>query len=126
VFVPANSELVSTNNLSIEPTVALTDTHTIFVSRIGIDYNQSERYQFFYDTPALIEQLGPYRRYKLVLQKQPGMLGEFVNVQVTLPKGARAVNTSPAAAASYHLENPVLEFRVELLKDEEIEIIFTR
>jgi hypothetical protein len=126
VFVPANSQLVGSNNLSIEPTVAPTVTHTILVSRIGIDYNQSERYQFSYDTPTLIEPLGPYRRYKLVLQKQPGMLGEFVNVQVTLPKGAHAVNTSPAAAASYQLENSILEFRVELVKDEEIEIIFSQ
>lgn len=126
VFVPANSQLVDTNNLDTEPTVAPTDTHTIFVSRIGIDYNQSARYQFFYDSPDLIEQLGPYRRYKLVLQKQPGMLGEFVNVQVTLPKGAHAISISPEAAASYNLENPILEFRVELVKDEAIEIIFTQ
>ncbi len=126
VFVPANSQLVDTNNLDTEPTVAPTDTHTIFVSRIGIDYNQSARYQFFYNSPDLIEQLGPYRRYKLVLQKQPGMLGEFVNVQVTLPKGAHAISISPEAAASYNLENPILEFRVELVKDEAIEIIFTQ
>jgi hypothetical protein len=126
VFVPANSQLGDTNNLSIEPVVAPTDTHTIFVSQIGIDYNQSERYQFSYTTPDLILQLGPYRRYRLVLQKQPGMMGEYVSVQVTLPKGARAISTSPEPAASYSLENPVLEFRVELVKDEEIEIIFTR
>ena len=126
VFVPANSQLESTNNLSIEPTVALTNTHTIFVSQIGIDYNQSERYQFSYTTPDLIQQLGPYRRYKLVVQKQPGMMGEYVSVQVTLPKGAHAISTSPEPAASYNLENPVLEFRVELVKDEEIEIIFTQ
>jgi hypothetical protein len=124
VFVPANSVLTSSNNLPIEPTAAPLDTHTIFVSQIGLDYNQSERYQFTYTTPALIEDLGSYRRYKLVLQKQPGMLGEFVNVQVTLPKGASTVSTTPAAAASYSLENPILEFRVELVTDETIEIIF--
>jgi hypothetical protein len=126
VFVPANSQLVDTNNLNVQPTVASTDTHTIFVSRIGVEYNQSERYQFIYDTPDLIEQIGPYRRYKLVLQKQPGMLGEFVNVQITLPKGAHAISTSPAPAASYNLENAILEFRIELVKDESIQVIFTQ
>jgi hypothetical protein len=126
VFTPADSSLTGTNNLQFQPTVAPTDTHTIFVSRIGIAYNQSERFQYSYTTPALIEQIGSYQRYKLVLQKQPGMLGEFVNVQVTLPEGAQVVSTSPAAAASYKLENRILEFRIELVKDEEIEIIFTR
>lgn len=126
VFVPANSTLTGTNNLQFEPTVAPTVSHTIFISRIGIDYNHSERYQYLYKTPPLVEDLGSYRRYRLVLEKQPGMMGELVNVQVTLPQGAQTISTSPAAAASYVLEQPILEFRIELITDEEIEIIFTQ
>jgi hypothetical protein len=126
VFVPAASTLTGTNNLQFEPTVAPTNTHTVFISRIGIDYNSSERFQYRYRTPPLVEDLGSYQRYRLVLEKQPGMLGEFVNVQVTLPKGAQTISTSPAAAASYVLEQPILEFRIELITDEEIEIIFTQ
>jgi hypothetical protein len=126
VFVPASSTLTGTNNLQFEPTVAPDNTHTIFVSRVGLDYNSSERYQYSYTTPVLIEQIGSYQRYKLVLQKQPGTIGELVNVQITLPQGTRAISTSPAPAASYSLEKPILEFRVDLVTDKEIEILFTK
>jgi len=124
VFVPANSTLTGTNNLRYEPTVVADSAHTDFVSRIGIEYNQGERFQYSYVTPVLVENLGSYRRYKLTLQKQPGMIGEPVNVQITLPPGAKAVDTTPAAAASYSLAQPILEFRVELITDQEIEVIY--
>jgi hypothetical protein len=126
VFVPANSVLTDTNNLRFEPTVVASDTHTDFVARIGVEYNQSERVQFAYTTPVLVERFDPYRRYKLVLQKQPGTLDELANVQITLPSSASVIHTSPQAAASYSLEQPILEFRVDLTTDQEIEVIYTQ
>jgi len=126
VFVPANSVLTGTNNLRFEPTVVTSGTHTDLVARVGVEYNQSERFQFSYTTPALVERLGPYRRYKLVLQKQPGTLSELANVQITLPASARTIHTSPKPAASYSLEQPILEFRLDLTTDREIEIIYTQ
>jgi hypothetical protein len=126
VFVPSNSLLTSTNNLRFEPTVVASGTHTDFVARVGVEYNQSERFQFSYTTPVLVERFGPYRRYTLVLQKQPGTLNETANVQITLPANARTVHTSPEADASYSLEQPILEFRVDLTIDQEIEVIYTQ
>lgn len=126
VFVPANSTLTGTTNLRGEPVVVAWPEHMSFVTYARIDYNHSERYQFSYTTPVLVEQVGPYQRYRLVLQKQPGMLSEWANVQVALPPGASAVFTSPQPAASYSLEQPILEFRVELLTDKEIEIVYTQ
>lgn len=124
VFVPANSTLIETNNLDRDPTVVASDTHTAFVSLSRLEYNHSERYQFSYTTPVLVEQVGPYQRYRLLIQKQPGTLSEMVNVQVTLPAEAEVVSTSPEAAASYELEQPVLEFRIELLTDKWIEVLY--
>jgi hypothetical protein len=124
VFVPVNSVLTSTDDLLYEPTVAVTDHHTIFVTRVNVDYNESERIQFAFETPPLIEQFGRYRRYTLTIQKQPGMLAEFVNVQVTLPAGARLVSTSPDVAANYSLEQPILEYRIQLLTDQTVEIVY--
>ena len=124
VMVPAGATLTGTNEIMVEPTVVLTDEHTIFVSNLTLDYNESRRFQYSYTAPALVENAGAYWRYKLVIQKQPGMLGEFVNVQVTLPEGAEVISVTPAAAASYSLEKPIVEFRIELISDEEIEIIF--
>jgi hypothetical protein len=124
VIVPAGSTLTGTDNVIYEPTVVPTDEHTIFVSNMSLDYNESARLQYSYTTPALVEDDGAYWRYKLVIQKQPGTLGDSANVQVTLPAGAQVISVTPAAAASYSLEKPIVEFRVELITDEEIEIIF--
>lgn len=126
VFVPANSSLIGTNNLSFDPETVTSNAHTAFVALVQVDYNQTQRFQFSYTAPVLVERFGPYRRYKLLLQKQPGMKGELVNVQVTLPENATAISVLPAAAASYQLERPILEFRVELITDEWIEIIYSQ
>ncbi len=42
-----------------------------------------------------------------------------------LPAGASTVNVSPEPVASYDLQQPILEFRVELSHDMWIEIIYT-
>ena len=77
-----------------------------------------------YTTPPRVDTFGPYRRYRLVVQKQPGMDSETANVQVTLPVGATLVNTSPAPAASYSLGQPVLAYVLQLATDQTIEIIY--
>lgn len=125
VFAPAGSLLTETNNLRRDPTTVATDTHTAFVAMTEVAYNSGERFQFVYNTPVLVETFGPYRRYRLLLQKQPGMLGEVVSVQVRLPPGAQSVSTSPEVVANYRLEQEILEFRVELVTDQWIEVIYT-
>lgn len=126
VFVPAQSTLDETSNLPQEPVVVPSETHTAFVARASVDYNHSERYQFLYHTPPLVIQEGPYYRYKLLVQKQPGTLAEPLNVQITLPADARTVYSDPPPAASYSLDQPVLEFRLTLESDQTIEVVFTR
>lgn len=126
VFVPAQSVLAETNNLDPEPTVIPSEAHTLFAALVRIEYNQSERYQFSYTTPVLVETMGPYRRYRLLLQKQPGTIGEMVNVQVTLPSGAEPISISPAPAANYQLDQSIIEFRVELLTDQWIEVVYSQ
>ncbi|MFW5771679.1 MAG: DUF4012 domain-containing protein [Phototrophicaceae bacterium] len=124
VFVPAQSSIVATGNLDERVQTVAQDEHTILVSRVGVRYDDSARFRFEYETPPLIEQIGPYQRYRLLLQRQPGMSPEPVTVQVTLPPGARVVNTSPAPATSYSLEQLVLDFRLTLETDQWIEVTF--
>jgi hypothetical protein len=124
VFAPANSTLSSSENQGLAPEIVQTATHTEFVTRTYIEYNSSERLQFSYTTPVLVESFGPYRRYELVIQKQPGTLNEMVSVQIKLPPGATVIHTTPDVADSYTLEQPILEFRLDLLSDERIEIIY--
>ena len=124
VFAPLNSQLTTTDNLVREPEVTQTDNHSLFVTRVNVEYDTSERYQFVYNTPALVEQIGPYQRYRLLIQKQPGTQNEAVNVQVTLPEGATAIGITPEAAASYDLERPIIEFRLMLDSDQWVEVIY--
>jgi hypothetical protein len=124
VFVPANSALIRTTNLSIEPTSAPTLDHTIFISRIGIKYNESQRYQFSYETPPLVERLGSYYRYRLILQKQPGTLAEVANVTIALHANAQTVSINPQPVQRYQLDQEILEFRLSLKTDQTIEIIY--
>jgi len=124
VFVPYQSQIEDTDNLIQEPRVVDLPAHTLFVSRLRVDYDTSERFQFRYQTPAIVESIGPYQRYRLLVQKQPGTIADSVNVQVTLPPSARAIGIMPEPATSYDLERPILEFRLTLDKDQWVEIIY--
>jgi hypothetical protein len=124
VFVPVGSQLTETNDLQQAVDISVTDTHTSFVSLFKIAYDSSDSFQYIYSTPPVVEEVGPYRRYKLLIQKQPGTLSEMVNVQVILPPDASIVDVTPEPAASYRLQQPILEFQVELKQDQWIEIVY--
>lgn len=124
VFIPHASTITSLDGMPNGTETFETDTHTQVVSFVTIEYNAGERYQFSYTTPVLVEEFGAYRRYRLLLQKQPGTISDAVNVQVSFPKGAKIIESSPPPVASFVLDQRVLEFRVELNRDQWIEIVF--
>jgi len=124
VFTPLGSAIIESTNFNSDPETVYTDTHTIFVSRLTVPFDGSERFQLSYRTPPLVEAFGPYQRYTLVLQKQPGTLGDQANVQITLPDGATPITINPPPAASYVLDRPILEFLLKLESDQTIEIIY--
>lgn len=124
VFVPLGSELETTSNLPQGARVVNVDNHSIFVARVGVPYDTSARFQYTYQTPRLVETVGPYQRYRLLIQKQPGTRGNAVNVQVTLPADATTIGITPPPAASYNLDRPIVEFRLVLETDQWIEIIY--
>lgn len=125
VFTPVNSTLSDTSNFFFSPVTVESETHTTFVSLVDVLYDSSERYQFMYSNPSITETFGPYRRYRLELQKQPGSLGDEVIVQVLLPPKARTISVSPEAAATFTLDRPILEFRTILTTDQWIEVVYS-
>jgi hypothetical protein len=125
VFVPPGSRLEATN-LTRAPEVVTTDTHTIFVSRVTVPYDGAERFQFTYRTPPLVQAIGGYQRYRLLLQKQPGTLGDVASVQIKLPPNATIIGVNPAPLTSYNLDQPILEFRFTLDTDQWIELIYSQ
>lgn len=124
IFVPPESELLGHENFGTEPTILHEERHTSFISRVRIEYDTSQRYQVRYQTPVVVDEIGPYSRYRLLIQKQPGMLPEKVDVQVSLPIGTEIISISPRPAATYTLDNLILDFRLELTSDIMLEIIF--
>ncbi|MCC6804280.1 MAG: DUF4012 domain-containing protein [Anaerolineae bacterium] len=124
IFVPAGTTLQETTNVTTPPTVANNETNTEFVTRLYIPYDSTQRYQFSYTTPPVVESLGAYQRYRLLVQKQPGTPANALSVQIMLPPDADIVSTSPEPAADYYLERPILEFRPDLSTDQWIEVIY--
>jgi hypothetical protein len=124
VFVPLGSEIESTNNLPQQPRMVNADDHSIIVSRVGVPYDTNARFQFTYRTPVVVETVGPYKRYRLLIQKQPGTIADAANVQITLPANATTIGINPEPAASYDLDRPIVEFRLTLETDKTIEIIY--
>lgn len=124
IFVPLGSELTGIDNLTTDPDIVTNEGHTSFVARVEVPYDSSERFQFIYRTPPLVQNFGPYQRYRLLVQKQAGTPANAANVQVTLPQGAAVISVIPEAAASYTLERPIVEFLLQLDQDRSVEIIY--
>jgi hypothetical protein len=124
VFVPRGATLEETGNITSRIHNVETDSHSVFISRVQVPHNSGERFMFNYTTPPLIGTVGTYQQYRLLLQKQPGMRSEAVAVQVILPSSAEIISTTPAAAASYRLDQLILVFRVQLTGDQWINIIY--
>lgn len=124
VFVPAGSTLTNTDNLRHIPEEHNTDAFASYVELVQVAYNSGERIQFSYVTPALIETIGQYKRYRLLVQKQPGMLRNAVSIQVILPEDAEVISASPQEVASYMLGQTVLEFQLVMTTDQWVEVIY--
>ncbi len=123
-FVPNGTTLHSASDLVLNLQETESNNHTLLTGYVYVPYNGGERYQFNYTTPVVVEPYGDYYRYRLLLQKQPGMRAEPVSVQVTLPSNARLVSASPSPVASFTLEQTVLEFRATLTTDVWIDVIY--
>lgn len=123
IFLPKSATITDSSNLDRDRNVDL-DDYALLVTRVNVDYDSSERIELSYETPATPDRIGNYYRYRLYLQQQPGSRMQSVNLQITLPENAQVVSLSPEADASYELEQPILEYRIQLLSDQWIEVIY--
>ncbi len=125
VFVPLGTVLTDHSGFASAPQVIEGSGHTIFVSRVEVPYDSSESFRYNYTVPSAVEDLGTTRRYRLLIQRQPGSMTEAVNVQVRLPSGVSVIGVSPEPAARYTLDQPILEFQLMLNTDQWIEVIYS-
>jgi hypothetical protein len=124
VYTPKGITLTGTDNLTAALNVVPGSAMTILATGVRVNFDTSERYQFSYTTPAIIEAQGRYKHYRLLVQKQLGTVGDTVNVQITLPVGSKVVSTSPDPAANYTLDSPILEYQLQLTTDQWIDVIY--
>jgi hypothetical protein len=122
VFLPVNTNLLSQEN--IDSTLISLDSHTLLVAQSSVAYDSSERYSFEYQTPLVVDSLGTYQRYRLLIQKQAGARLQLANIQITLPENAVFVSSNPIPAANYSLEQVIIDYRLELNGDVWIEVIY--
>ena len=123
IFLPSGSQLFETS-VPDELTPIDTGSHLLLVARTEVAYNSNEWFQFVYETPQLIHEIGSYQRYRLLVQKQPGARMQSVTVQVALPPGSRLIDATPAANISDKPERPIVEFQLALDRDIWLEIIY--
>lgn len=126
LYIPQRSTLINTIGDMFRTEEVDSDDHGLIVSRLTVPYDSNQRVQYLYQTPDVIDVIGDFQRYHLVVQKQPGMRAEIVNVQVTLPDNASLVSSTPTPTASYNLDRQILEYRFEMTGDLDIEIVYTK
>ena len=124
VIVPLGSHSVTSPDDERPYGVVEQPEHTLITAQFTVPYDQTTRMQYAYTTPDIVETLGPYQRYRLHLEKQSGSLNEAISVQLALPPGATLVSVDPAPAASYDIDRPILEFRLQATRDQWIEVIY--
>ena len=74
---------------------------------------------------TVVEPVGSYRSYSLLIQKQPGTRGDLINVQVFLPPGATLLDSSPEPTASYTIDQTIIEYDLTLRTDQWITVTYT-
>ena len=123
IYLPDNVTILEEDNLK-QSSVNQWDGYTLVVSRVDVDYDTSERVQLTYETQSSPDRIGDFYRYQLLIQKQPGSRVQDVDLQIALPNGAEILSVSPEADASYKLEQPILDFRMQLVSDQWVEVIY--
>lgn len=123
VFLPASADITTVRDLD-EYEINDIGTHTHFVAQHRVSYDTSERYQLTYETDAVVESIGDYRIYRLLVQKQPGLQATNTNVQIRLPEGTTVIDTIPELVATYELEQPIIDFEFVLESDQWVEVVY--
>lgn len=124
VIAPDGAHGVTSTDPELTYRVVDQPEHTLITSLLTVPYDQAARLQYVYETPGVVEAFGPYQHYRLLIDKQSGTRGEAVSVQVSLPPGALPVSIDPAPAASYDIDRPILEFRLNSTRDLWVEVVY--
>lgn len=124
IYLPNDVTILETDNLNQSEVIQQSD-YTLVSTSVYVDYDTSERFQLSYETASQETRVGDFYSYRLLIQKQPGSQVQDINLQITLPAGSEVIDITPDADASYELEQPILDFRLQLVSDQWIEVIYS-
>lgn len=125
MFVPPGATRPETTGSLLNEQFIENTAHSQIVGSLRVPFDSSERLQFAYSVPDVVKLFGDFRQYDLLIQKQPGMRAELVNVQITLPEGSQVVSATPEPVATYTIDRQILEFRFEMTSDLEISVVYS-
>jgi len=123
IHLPAGTVVLEEEN-TIESSVVESGDHTLFVTQHNVEYDTSDQFKIVYQTPATSDRVGNLYRYRLLVEKQLGLQIQDLELQVKLPPNANVVWFSQNPVASYTVEQPVFDFRLHIIADQWIEILY--
>lgn len=125
LFVPERAE-------SPKPDIEATGTSLItstglrgVVQQFSTTYALPPRLEYTYQMPSAVENLGAYRRYQLLVDKQPGSNNDVLTIHVSLPPQAVVITAYPAIADQFNMGQPVLSFRFPFTTDQFVDVIYS-
>jgi hypothetical protein len=124
IFVPQLSRVDDDNGFSRSVRSYEYAGATLFTSLIRVPYNSAPRFQLNYHTEQIAQFVNDSWHYRLLIQKQPGMRDEYVNILLTFPDRTTIISTSPQPIVTYQLERQIAEFRLQLRYDEVVEVVY--
>lgn len=124
IYIPGDSVILEESN-TIESSIVDWNDYTLLVTQQTVDYDSSERINIVYETPATADRIRNLYRYRLLVEKQPGLQIQDLELQVKLPPNANVITISQEPSANYLLEQPVFDFRLQMLSDQWIEFVYS-
>lgn len=137
LMVPQGSRLASSTKRSVPGTYLLSGKiadgsgkalpdeagRSVFGQFFVVEYGQSLQTRIEYDLPVVVAAESGHQRYLLTLQKQSGAGDVPFRVTLTLPAGARLIETTPRPTAQ---SGAALEFNLKLDMDRQVEVVYAR
>src|SRR5258708_19800463 len=95
VYLPKVVTITGTDNLPSDFKTIPDATMTTLAAQTKVVFDTSERYQISYTTLPLLESVGGYKRYRLLLQKQLCTPADAPPLKLTLPPPAPFSSATP-------------------------------
>lgn len=124
IYLPKDSSIVEESN-TVESTSVELDDYKLFVTQLNVEYDSSEQMSITYETPPSENPATDLFNYRILIEKQPGLPIQDIELQVKLPTNANIIWVSQEPNAYYALDQQVFDFRLQIVSDQWVEIVYS-